>query len=256
MIYAMLGLVRQYFQRRLRYRIALFWDVVFGWAIFALLFFGIQVSAGTGVYLGATTASLIVGFWVWQLTSSAFEGVGSYVSDEASVGTLEQLYLSPFPSWWVILSRALGNFIYDLSVYVPFLFLLMVTTGRWLHLDPVSIFPLITFAVAQAYGIGLVMAGVALIHKRVRVLGQVATMFFAVSIAAPQDFSPFIRLLPLNLEWRLVRDVMENGVPLWEVSAADLALVAIKTLVVVGFGCGIYKWCEGIAKRRALLGQY
>lgn len=253
MIHALVGLVRLEFLSSWRYWLNFMSGTLWSYLLFVLLFFGVHTFAAPGIALGEATDSLMVGFWVYLLVNISFQSLRYYLSMEAQQGTLEQLYLSPFPFWWLAFGRILGNFLHNLAFGAPFLFLQMLTTGRWLTIDVVSVLPLVVLIMAQAYGIGLVMAGITLIHKRVSVLDQVVTMLFAVLIVAPPELA---RFLPLNLAWRLLREMMADGIPIWSLPTAELAFVLLQAAVLMGLGWGVYRGCEGIARRQALLGQY
>lgn len=254
MIHALIGLVRQEFITGRRYWLNMLSGVAFGYILFVLLFFGVQSFAPAG--LGGAVESLVVGYWVVLLTNMCYQSIESFVGMEAMAGTLEQLYLSPFPFGWLALGKVLGAVLFYLALNVPFLALIMATTGRWLHIDVLSIAPLVLVVMAQAFGLGFAMGGVMLIVKQVGQLSQAVSMLLVVCIAAPPNLSPLVSLLPYNLAWRLLRSVMADSVPLWRLPPGDLAFVAAQTAVLVLVGGLVYRWCEKVAKRRGLLGQH
>jgi ABC-2 type transport system permease protein len=190
------------------------------------------------------------------LTNMTFQNMMSFISFQAMTGMLEQLYLSPYSFTWLAFGKMLGSLFYSLTLYVPVLFLMMLTTGQWLHLDLLSIFPLILLLTAQAYGMGFMMGGLALLYKQINALGQPVVMLLVLFIAAPPDLAPFVRFVPFNVGWRLLRDVMADGVPIWQLPTWDLALVAIQAAVLCWGGWLVYRWCEEIARQRGVLGQY
>jgi ABC-2 type transport system permease protein len=253
MIHALLGLTRHQFVTQERYWLNLVSGTLWAYLLFVLVFLGIR---SPGLDLGITTGSLIIAYWVIFLTNDAFQSVQYQLSNEASVGTLEQLYLSPFPFWWIAFGKMFGGFLLNMAINLPFLFLMMFTTGRWLSFDVASVLPLVTATIAQAYGIGLALGGAALIYKQIGSLGLVPELLMVAFIMAPQDLSPLVRFLPFNLEWRLLRDVMADGIPIWGLPVPGLGLIVLKTIILIGAGWAVYSWCERVAKRKALLGQY
>jgi ABC-2 type transport system permease protein len=256
MIYAAYGLIRQEFLMARRYWLNTISAMLFGYAIFVLLFWGIQSFSGPQEALGTTVESLLIGYWVVVLTNMTFQSVESFVAREAMTGTLEQLYLSPYAFWWLAFGKMLGAVLYNFILNVLFLFLMMLTTGRWLNLEVTSILPLVLVLMTQAYGIGFVMGGLALIYKRIGALSQAIAVLLILFITAPPTLSPFVRLLPFNLAWRLLRSVMAEGVTILALPTGDLVLIIIQTLLLCWMGWAVYSWGERTAKQHGLLSQH
>lgn len=256
MRHALLGILRQQFTMVRRYWFSSVSGMVFGYLVFVLILFSIRTTMGIGMDLGDTTESLIIAYWVVMLTNISYQSIHGYIAGEAATGTLEQLYVSPCPFGWILFGKILGDFLFNLSLNVPFLVLMMATTGRWLHFDVISILPLVVLCCAQAYAFGLVMGGTTLLHKRTGALGQVVTMLLVLFIAAPADQGWWVRFLPLNVLWRCLRIVMTEGVRLWHLPLRELLFVLLQTGVLVGIGSIVFRLCESITKERGLIGQY
>ncbi|MCL5999710.1 MAG: hypothetical protein M1546_27160 [Chloroflexi bacterium] len=256
MIHAITGLIRQEFITMRRYWLGALSAIAFSYVLFVLLFFGVQAFAAPGAGLGPAVESLMVGYWVVLLTNMTFQSIESFVGMESTLGTLEQLYLSPFSFGWLALGKVLGTLLFYLAVNIPFLFLMMITTGRWLHIDVLSITPLVLLIMAQAFGLGFAEGGLILVYKRLGALSQAIAMLLVLFIAAPPGLSPLVNLLPFNLAWRLLRSVMADGTPLWQLPPGDLAFVAAQTVLLVAAGGLVYRGCERVARQRGLLSQY
>lgn len=255
MIHVIRGMVRSEMIDFKRYWLNAASGIITLYAIFLLLFFGMR-SFATGPTLGDSTTSLIVGYWMITLTMLAFEAAGWYLSNQAQVGTLEQLYLSPYGPAVVLFGKLVGGIVFSLIFNVPFLFMLMVTTGQWLNLDLVSMLPFVLFGLLQGFGLGLGMGGLVLIHKRITGLFQIMNMAFVAFVATPPEFSPLVRLMPLNQNWRLLRNVMGDGLRLWELPVGDVLYVVAQSVIILLVGFGAYKLCERYAKEHGRLGQY
>lgn len=256
MIHLLAGVIREEIVFLRRYPFNTISAVATMYIIFLMLFFGARSAAGMGFDLGDSISGLVVGYWVFVITTIAFQQLGMYLSEQAKVGTLEQLYLSPYGFGWIACGKMLGVLVYNLVVSVPFLFVLMLTTGKWLHVDMLSVVPLVLANVLQAYGIGFLLGGLTLLHKRMEALFQLVTMFLLAGIALPTALSPLVRLLPLNLPWRLLRSVMAEGVSIGALPGSDLLFVTVHTLLLFGLGWVAYLICERSARRRGALGQY
>ena len=68
--------------------------IVTFYAIFLLFFLGIRVVGG-GAMSGESSEYLIVSMMLWFLALMAMQGIGWEITNEATRGTLEQLYMSP-----------------------------------------------------------------------------------------------------------------------------------------------------------------
>jgi ABC-2 type transport system permease protein len=122
------------------------------------------------------------------------------------------------------------SFLITLSFNIAILLLLMVTTGRWLHLDVVSLLLLVLLTLAGVYGIGL--------------------------IAAPVDRFPILRALPLVEGNRLIRQVMAGGLSIIQLPAGDLPALVINSAFYLGIGLIAFNLLLKTAKNRGLLGHY
>ncbi|MEK3886295.1 hypothetical protein [Bacillus sp. FSL K6-3431] len=255
MIHTLRGLIEYQFIQIKRYWLDEVFLLLSEYVIFLLLFFGIQGIAQVS-NLGASTESIIVGYWVFSLVISSYASISGIIGGNITMGTLEHLYLSPQGFKWISIGFTLGGLMTMFVFNIPFLFLLMLTTGNWLHIDLLSITPLIIAIIIQAYGIGYMMGGLSLIHKQVGSLAQLINMFFIACIVIPPDVSRFTQLLPFNILWRLLREVMENGTSIIYLSSGSMFIALIQTIVLLALGIFIYNRCENIAKTRGVLGQY
>ncbi len=138
--------------------------------IFLLLFLGARFVAGPGAMFGESLEGLIVGFSMWTFAIIAYSEMSWAVMQEAQQGTLEQLNMTPAGFGWVALSMAISSFLTSFACVVPIVLLMMVTTGRYLRLDMLSLLPLLTLTLPAVYGIGLAMAGLALVFKRIQAM--------------------------------------------------------------------------------------
>jgi ABC-2 type transport system permease protein len=133
---------------------------------------------------------------------------------------------------------------------------MMLTTGRYLHIDILSLLPLFVFTIAAPYGMGFMAGGIALIFKQIRALFQIVQFVFIGFIAAPVAKLAILKILPLSLGTSLIRRVMAEGISITDIPATDLGLLALNGAFYFGFGFFIFKICEKIARKRGLLGHY
>ena len=74
--------------------------------------------------------------------------------------------------------------------------------------------PLAFLTVAPIYGIGFVMAGLALVFKRIQAFFQILQFVFVFFLFIPPETS-WAKTLPLSLGTRLIGKAMTEGQSLW-----------------------------------------
>jgi len=224
--------------------------------VFLVFFFGLKFVAGGSAKFGSTTEGLIVGFFIWTYAISAYSTLSWSLMNEATTGTLEQLYMCPAGFGWVSLFLIISDFFLSLIFTVPVLFLMMLTTGKFLHLDILSLFPLIILTISAGYGIGFITGGLGLIYKKVQAFFQILQFVFIAFIAAPVDKAPILKILPFSLGTNLIAKNMINKIPIYKMPFYDMLLLVLNACVYLGIGFLFFKLCENIAKKRGLLGHY
>ncbi|MFO8059826.1 MAG: ABC transporter permease, partial [Bacillota bacterium] len=166
--------------------------------VFCLLFFGAQAMGGA-VEMGDTLEGLVVGYFVWMLAVMAYSDLSWHLLNEAQVGTLEQMYLTPVGFHWLNSAYLVSNLMVNLVLLGGMLFVMMATSGQWLIMDVFSILPLLLVTAAGAYGTGFMMGGLALIYKRIQASFQILQFVFVAFLAIPLGRYPLARFLPLAM---------------------------------------------------------
>ena len=219
-----------------------------------MIFFGGQAVAGAE--LSDSLDGIIVGFFLFTLSSIAYQELAWNLTREAQLGTLERLYMSPHGFGSVIVVKTVVNLVLSFFWGAIILLVMMLMTGRWLTIDPLTVIPLVVPTLASVVGIGFLIGGVALIFKRIENVFQIIQFAFIGLIAAPAGSVEWLKLLPLAHGSYLTRRAMTGGVQLWEFPVADLALLVGTTTfyLLVGFYC--FHRATQRARREGLLGHY
>ena len=230
--------------------------------VFLIIFYGAKYGAqallgGSGSpAFGSTLDGIVVGFMVWTFAIMAFSDLSWAMIQEAQQGTLEQLWMTPLGFGWVAIFRVAATFIFNALIVILMLFLMMASSGRWLHLDFLSLTPLILLTIAGVYGIGFLMGGLALVFKQVQAAFQILQFIFVFFIVAPVEKLPLLKLLPLALGTRLIGKVMIKEVPITQLPLGDLLLLVATAAFYFGLGFLAFKLFENLARDRGLLGHY
>ncbi len=224
--------------------------------LFLLIFFGVRTLGGGAPGFGGTLDAIVVGFLVWTFALFTYSNFAWGMIREAQEGTLEQLYMSSVGFIWVSLFRSMSSFLITLIFNITLLILMMATTGRWLHLDVISLLPLLLLTLAGVYGIGLVMGGLALVFKRIESFLQIFQFAIIGLIATPIDRFPVLRFLPLSQGYELIRQVMTEGLSIGQLPTGDLLLLVINSAFYLGIGLIAFHLLLKTARNRGLLGHY
>ena len=226
--------------------------------IFLVIFYGAKALVGGNPTFGNTLPGIVVGFLLWSFVIFAFSDLTSDFINEAQQGTLEQLYMSPLGFGWVSLSYVLTWLAINLTITLGMLFLMMAATGQWLHVDLVSLIPLMLLTVWGIYGFGFAMGGLALVFKQVQAAFQILQFVWIVLIIAASylDKFPLLKLLPLSWGTNLISRVMVGGESIFQMPLSDLLFLIANSAVYFSLGFLAFKYFEGVARDRGLLGHY
>jgi len=239
-----------------RYPFNLLSGLIALYLIFLVVFVGYKALGAGSPQFGDTLDGIVVGFMMWTFAIAAYSTLSWELMNEARMGTLEQLYMTPFGFDWVCIFRVISSFFLNLIFVLPILALMMVTTGRYLHLDLMSIVPLLILSLAGVYGIGFVMGGLALVFKQVQAFFQIIQFVFIGLIAAPISRLPLLKALPLALGSNLIGGVMVDKRSILLLPPGDLLILLINSAFYFLVGFWTFKLFLGIARKRGLLGHY
>ena len=228
---------------------------------FAVVFFGGQAAAsslqsgGAGA-LGGTFDGLIVGWFLWTMSLTAYFSLVMTATNEAQWGTLEQLYMSPYGFGTVMVSQVVAFVIESLVWGGGILALMLVTTGRTLTVDLVTVVPISLFGLLSVVGISFVFGGLALVYKRIENVTQLVQFVLIGLIAAPVAKVELLGYLPLVKSAGMLQRAMQDGIRLWEFPTADLAILVGTGLAYFALGFLAFAFAGRVARTRGVLGHY
>jgi len=223
-------------------------------AIFGAIFFGGQAVAGEQIT--DSLGGIIVGLFVWVLSVVAFQQLAHNITQEAQWGTLERLFISPNGFGTVMLTKLVVNVLFSFLWSFVLLLVMMLISGEWLAVDPLTVLPLGVLTVLSVSGIGFLFAGLALLYKRIGNIFQLVNWGFLALISAPVGTVAELRLLPVSHGSYLLRRAMDDGVRLWEFAPAELGLLVATSTVYFLAGYYCLQRAQLRARREGLLGEY
>jgi ABC-2 type transport system permease protein len=226
---------------------------------------GDRLAAGTLTWsLDSRTTSILV-VWFVPFTFFYMQVVKTFwrLLAEIQAGTIEQVFLSPLPSWLVVaVGRLAAAFLETVFVAAATYGIVSVFVPLRIGWNAAALLPLALGAVA-AIGVSLMVAGGTLVWKRIQLVNDAvltAVMIFSASalplISVPDWWAGLSHFLPLtDVVGGLYRTLFTGQqLEAWGTGgvvpmlAASLGYLAVG---IVGFG-----WGEQTARRRGTLGRY
>lgn len=236
----------------------LIWNL--GFAL--MIFFGFQtVGAGLPGFeegqLGRLLGLLITYFAINGLSNGV-----ELIAEETQTGTLEQAALSPRPLVTIVLLRDAASYVEMLLRFALVLAIAMAATGARFHLDVPAFALLLTLMYVGMEGLGLVLAGMALLYKRVATLSQFAVMaVFGLAIlpleGLPGWMSAFVSNFPFTQALVILRQVAVEGESLSaHLADGSIAKLALNAAIYLTLGLVAFAWTERTARDRGTMNQY
>jgi ABC-2 type transport system permease protein len=166
--------------------------------------------------------------------------------------------MSPLGFGWVSVSYVLTFLLINLTITFGMFFLMMTITGKWLHLDMLSLLPLMLLTIWGVYGFGFAMGGLALVFKQVQAVFQIFQFVWLLFILAPtvMDSFPIVKFFPVTWGTHLIGKVLLDGQSLYAMQVMDILFLALNSAIYFTLGYAGFKYLEGIARDRGLLGHY
>lgn len=252
-------MVAAVFRRRLiemsRYPAELVIEFVLFYVLFLFLFLGARTFGGEAVRTGDTLSAIAIGYIVFMFTQQSFGTLSSQVTQESTVGTLEQLALSRYGLLRVLLVDYIAQTLISLIIVGLVLIPIMATTGRWLHFEFASVSLLLLLIVTGVLGLGLILGGLALVLKRASAIGAFVAFALLGLVAAPVDRYPALKLFPIGHGNFMLRQSLVKSQSAFSNPSELLILIAV-SVAYFSVGLALFKIMDGVARERALLGQY
>jgi ABC-2 type transport system permease protein len=234
---------------------------------FVLLFVGSGMLIGNGRIDPDAMQSPLLGYMVWFFGMKAVDHMAFMIQDEASTGTLEQMYMSPAPLLVIMIGRSIGTILVAAvqAAIVAVAIVLIVRLPVTIDLRAIVVgAPIFALTMVGLFGFGFVVAGLSLVFKRtgtVMNMLQTALLYFSGVLLPlerlPEGLAAVARTLPSTQGIVVMRQVVFDGLALPQVWAdGSLPWLIVHSALYFTLGWIFYAWCESIAKRQGSLGQY
>jgi len=232
--------------------------------LFILFYFALNMYAGRGEIRQALLAPTLIGFTAIMFFHQQINRVFWGVLGEIQTGTMEQLYLSPLPTFVLVLGRQAATILESMVIALLLYLAAAIVAGVTLPLTLSALVPLMAIIVASA-GFSLIMAGLTLLFKRIELLPE---LFFGVAFIVGGVFLPLSQLpnwiavaarllFPTTQGIEVLREVLLQGHSLSTLQVDwGLGWLVVQPIVFVGVGALLFTLSERIAKRKGILGRY
>ncbi len=231
--------------------------------LFALFFLAIMFALGRGTFHREQVAPLLLGFVGYMFfhmqTNRLFWGL----LGEMQSGTLEQMYLSPLPSWLLTIGLQVASVVEAALSALVLALLITLVVSVTIPLQWAALLPL-AMLVLSSVGYSLILGGLTLLFKRLEVLKelfQVVVLIFGGVLVSldhmPGWMATIARFLPLTPGVEVLRKLLLEGASLGKLAGDGTLLWLVgNAMAYLVLGIVVFRWCERIAKRRGTLGQY
>lgn len=212
-------------------------------------------------------AILLVGLVMWQLCTSALSYFAYVVTDEATMGTLEQIFMTRTSLIKVLIAKATVNFGFNMFKAVILflicgLFFQNMSIFMTLGFNNLWIILIVLIVAFSFYILGLLTAGLALFFKRVGAVTQILNyiLLFFSNITSPISALPaFIRPISytVTVSWgmALIRDIITYN-DIGAIGAKDLLYFGMSFFGFTFMGMVGFSLSLKAAKEKGKLGHY
>lgn len=222
---------------------------------FVFIIFGAKALGGTRIGAGNTLSDIVVGYFVWTFAVITYSAFSEDMLQEAQVGTLEQIAMSPLGLTRVLFGSVVAVFVFQALSMSVMLVAMMAVSGEWLKVDLLSVIPIVLLMLLGLSGVGYALGGLALVFKRMQSFNQILTIAWIGLIAVPIGRYPFMKYLPLSWGNHLLSRSMSRGESLFSL-LGEVGFLALHSAIYLAAGVLVFKQLERVARSRGLLGHY
>ncbi len=222
--------------------------------LFILVFWGLSYYI-PAISIGDTIEGMMIGLLMWIAAIWGMSNLTWALMENAREGTLEQLAMSQFGLGKVQIFRMIADYCLSFLFLIPFLFLMMASSKRWLYMDIFSILPLFVLTISSACGIGFILGGLAIIYKKVQSCFQLIEFGLLGCIALSGTENMIIYFLPFSLGVKLLGRTMIQGESILSF-LPEMGILLMNSIVYLLIGYKIFNICINFARVKGSLSHY
>ncbi len=205
---------------------------------------------------------IVIGLALLAVGQAALTSFAERFREDQTTGTLEALMATPAPSWLVVLGSASYELLRAIFSGVLTVVLAIIVFGLRLSTDPLSLVVLtasLASLIVLFASIGIALAGVTIVYKKVTAFFGLATLAIAIfaGVYFPADVLPPVlaaisRAFPFAWGLDLLRASLLGGhIVAWKLAALVAASIVAPPLALL-----VFKRMLDAARRAGSLAQY
>lgn len=189
---------------------------IFSIIMMSLFFLILAYGANHLEFEGGNVSNLLGGYIIWIFMTTIFSTLVTNTSNEASLGTLEQLYINSRSFYVTIMMQGISGFLITF-LQISMLVLLITILG----LIPINVtiryfasLPFFILGIPALWGIGLLLTAIVLRHKNVTsIYTALSSLFFAlISYISSFSYSWKYIVIPFLPASHYIQGVMSKGI--------------------------------------------
>lgn len=236
-----------------RYRFAILSDI--GILVVLFIFF-LMSNTGTSFqseYGGDYRSLLLIGYLVWTMAISAISTLANSINFEARNGTLQNIINSVYPVEWTLFTQFVSSQVINLAVIFALVIVSRAAFNIHLSLKLEMLIPIL-FCILGMFGLGLIIAGVSMVVKKVSSLIffiQLFLLFITDTIPTNETLLMFTRYIPLTLTNIILRKIISD-----QPYQKDLVLLMIVSVITLVVGVVVFRFFKNKARDKNILLLY
>lgn len=221
-----------------------------------LLCAGILIGTGKELFPGEKQEYALIGMILWRSTVVCLQTCCDMIQKEFRLGTIEQLMMARYSFLKVMIARLTVKVLVEGGKLMLATAVLSVMFKIEFHGEPnlTLTIAVILVSLFGAFGMGFVVAGIAMIYKKANALVNSVSYFMLFFTGAliplevlPDGFSPIAKIFPFI--WA-VKSIQQNQI------SESFIMLMISSLAWLIFGVGMFVFCNEKAQAQGTVGKY
>lgn len=212
-----------------RYPVNAIGGIISSVLLFAMIFFGGQAIGFDPI--SESTAGLIIGYYLFLLSTQAYQGNVNLITNEAEWGTLERHFATPFGFNTIMIVKGVARIFQSFVISIVVLIILMTIAGEWFTVPILTTIIILFFTLIAVFGVGVAAGGLAVLYKRVNNITSLFNVVIIALIGAPVLEMPWLRIFPIVQGSTMLQQTVSEGTRIWEFAPYEIGI-----LVAVGLG--------------------
>lgn len=248
------AIIAKEFTVTLRYKIQLISGFIFLLVTLIGLVIGGNSLLGNAVS-GQTSLSLVSGFMLFFITNLCIGTPTSECTTATHEGNMETISMFSISLSSYLSLQTFFKMLANIGVFIAVTIVASVILKiDFISLDMIVLFPLYLVALLGGLGLGLILAGLQLLYKRVGYIISLATIGVSLALAvSPRTNSVFIELIPMKAFATIFKDVcIDKTAP----ELNSVLLVIASSIIFYSIGKVVFNTMLKKAKIKGCLGGY